>query len=240
MLEFYPGGSFVYIFFAIHLDVVRCLLGSRFNDWFELVERLNMVFLMLPKNSVDIYGHHQVSMCGMRMLNFPKDFNCKDFLSLTMKVGDIDPRFAHHILSMIHQILFLNPNLFRYMEYLIRITPNYGDKLLLGANQFVVRKDVWEFLRKLCFHLICYESVPRQKISPLMHSRKLGFVTFPLEMSVNSDYLRKKRRLRLLCLSGIMEILLRDFFRMTSDGNTYQLIKGIKKFLDEKQRRLLK
>ena len=39
------------------------------------------------------------------MLHFPKDFNWQDFLSLTMKVGDIDQRLAHHIFSMIRQVV---------------------------------------------------------------------------------------------------------------------------------------
>lgn len=239
MVEFYPRDFNIH--FAPKEEALRRALGPRFDDWIELARRLNYVCSLLPnikegtarrKNFLDV--------CSAQMLHFPKNFDWQDFFSLTMKIDDIEPGLAHHIFSMIRQVV-MERNLGSRMRIAMKWTPDSRVPILYGANQFFARKNVWKYLEQLSYHLVNCESVPRQKISPLMcSSRKLGFSIFPLEMSVSSGYLREKRCMKLLCLSGIMRILLRNFFRMTSDSNTYQLVKAIKKFLDEKHHRLLK
>jgi hypothetical protein len=92
-------------------------------------------------------------LCSAKMLHFPKDFNWQDFLSLTMKVGDIDPRLAHHIFSMIRQVV-TERNLGSRMRIAMKWSPDSRVPILYGGNQFFARKNVWKYLDQISYHLV--------------------------------------------------------------------------------------
>lgn len=153
-----------------------------------------------------------------------------------MKIIDIEPRLAHHIFTMIRQVV-IEHNLVSSMHRVMKWTTDSSVPIHQGANQFVARKDVWKYLDQLFYHLVNCTPVPKQFISPLMHSsKKLRFFIIPLEMSLNSD-IRNKRRMKLLCLLGTMRVLMKYFFGLHVDRRLPHV--AIRKFFGENQRRRL-
>jgi hypothetical protein len=137
---------------------------------------------------------------------------------------------------MIPQDVFEH-NLFSSMHRVMKLTTDSSVPIHQGANQFVVRKDVWKYLDQLFSYVVSCTPVLKQNISPLMHSsKKLRFFIIPLEISLNSD-IRNKRRMKLLCLLGTMRVLMKYFFGFNLDRRLPHV--AIRKFFKENQRRHL-
>jgi len=192
----------------LHLVILRQILGERFINWLELVERVMNIRSALNTASLRLV---YVDL----LFKFELNFKCDDFFFLCTKVKHSEPKLVQlvqDIFSMIHQVV-MDQDLRRSIANLQRRLPDSVPPIP-GTNPVGFTQNVWTYLNKLDTYLLSCQPVPQRMVTPIMLRRKqVGFSVLPLEISISFGSMPRKRYMKLLCLSGCVPVLVKCFFR---------------------------
>jgi hypothetical protein len=191
-----------------NIDFLRRILGERFADWFELIERVMNIRSALKTASLQ-------RLYVQLLFKFELNFKCDDFFFLCTKIKHVEPRLVQlvqDIFSMIHQVV-MDQELQRFVAQLQRRLPDAVPPIP-GTNPIIFTQRLWIYLSDLDKHLLSCQPVPQRMILPIMYRRKkVGFSVLPLEISISCVSILRKRYMKLLCLSGCVPVLVKRFFR---------------------------
>jgi hypothetical protein len=192
----------------LNIDILRQILGERFADWFELVERVMNIRSALKTASLQ-------RLYVELLFKVQQNFKCNDFFFLCTKIMHFEPRLVQlvqDIFSMIHQVV-MDQELQSFIAHLQRRLPDSVPPIP-GTNPIIFTQRLWIYLSDLDKHLLSCQPVPQRLMTPIMLRRKkVGFSVLSLEISISCESMLRKRYMKLLCLFGSVPVLVKRFFR---------------------------
>jgi len=192
----------------LNIDISRQILGERFADWFDLIERV-----MNTRSALNTASLQRLYV--ELLFKVEHNFVCNDFFFLCTKIMHFEPRLVQlvqEIFSMIHQVV-MDQELQRFVAQLQRRLPDAVPPIP-GTNPIGFTQRLWIYLSDLDKHLLSCQPVPQRLMTPIMLCRKkVGFSVLSLEISISCESMLRKRYMKLLCLSGCVPVLVKRFFR---------------------------